>query len=347
MRVVVAPDSFGGWKTAAEVATLTARRLQQAGHTVHIRPMSDGGEGFLDALHHGGHLTRRAQVSSCGPLGGPRQGYVGWLSGGQAVIESSTWLRASTLSPWSATSVGLGRVLATHVASKAIIGLGGSSTVDMGVGALSALGVHPVDQHGRLVPASPGALHRIRGFRGDPIDVSSWTVWADVSTRLTRGAVVFGPQKGVSKNALDDLQQQWMTVAHALQQWCHSTGRAPPDLALTGGGAAGGLGFALAAMGAAIQPGVAAMTQLVLGDVDLEADLLVTGEGRLDASSADDKVVHWLSSHCARHGLHFAAIVGQRSDDAPELSGPVFVCGDGPDRDTAFMEAVEALVDHI
>jgi len=346
MRVVVAPDSFGGWQTASQVAERMAQRLRRAGHTVDCRPMSDGGEGLLDALAHGGQLRERWVVDGTGPHGADRAGAMGRLDDGTVVVESSVWLRAlHTRDPWGASALGLGRVLADQLGQPTIIGLGGSSTVDLGLGLLAALGIHAVDQHGRRVPPIPAELYRVARFEGTAVDAASWEVWADVTTPVTRGALGFGPQKGVDPNLLAGLQAGWVRAAAALQDWCRRSGRSSPPLHLAGGGAAGGLGFALAAIGATVVPGVSAMAARVLHDLD--TDLLVTGEGRLDATSADDKVVQWLSTHCADKGIRFAAIVGQRAKGAPALAGPVFVADQSTDRDIALSAAVDALLAHM
>jgi len=347
MKVVVAPDSFGGWRTAPQVSQQLAESLQEDGHTVVMRPMSDGGEGLLGALSHNGLLATLQQVNGRDPFGTPRKGPIGQLADGTLVVESGVWLRAvHSQTPWLASSQGLGDVLGRLVGRPVIIGLGGSSTVDMGLGVLAALGVVPEDASGRALDPIPTSLAQIARFVGVPMSVGHWTVWCDVSTPVTRGGRSFGPQKGVLEGDLNRLQAGWDHAYSKLSEWCdrHQLRAPTPDLG--GGGAAGGLGCALAAMGARLVSGVDAMAARVLTDLG-EPDLLITGEGRLDATSADDKVVFWLSQWCRAHGVSFAAVVGQAAEDAPPLAGPVFVADGADDRGTAFALAVERLRAHM
>lgn len=347
MKIVVAPDSFGGWRTAPQIAQRLAESLEADGHTVVMRPMSDGGEGLLGVLGFGGLLKSVQPIRGKDPFGAPRSGPIGQLADGTFVVESSVWLRAvHTQTPWLASSRGLGDVLSPLVQQPVVVGLGGSSTVDMGLGVLTALGVVPEDASGRTLPPVPTSLSRVARFVGPPRPMGHWTVWCDVATPVQRGGRAFGPQKGVSNGDLHSLQAGWDHVRRKLSEWCAQHQLHAPPPGLRGGGAAGGLGYALAAMGARLVPGVDAMAALVLTDLD-EPDLLITGEGRLDATSADDKVVCWLSKWCGAHNLPFAAVVGEVAEDAPPLPGPVFAAEGAPDRDRAFDLALGQLRAHI
>ena len=340
MTIVVAPDSFGGWKTAGDVADRVAQRLEKAGHEVLRCPMSDGGEGLLDALDRAGVLERMVDVVSVGPHGEARTGPVGWM-GGCPIVESSVWLRSSgVVAPWQATSVGLGRILAGLPGQPAVIGLGGSSTVDMGLGMLVGLGGRLWDGSGRPLSPSPDEMHRLAHIELAPGLGRAWTVWSDVSTTVGDGARRFGPQKGVTD--LTRLSEGWAHVVAVLTAWRASHGLDPVPLDLPGGGAAGGLGFTLACLGASMVPGAQAVADLLLPENTPQ--LVITGEGRLDATTADHKVVASIAEWCVQGGVRFAAVVGCVGDGRPELPGPVYVCDGSPDRGLALDLALDRLV---
>lgn len=301
-RWVVAIDKFRGTATQAELSDVIADVGRAHGIQVEVYPTSDGGEGLLEALGdprlgRGSH--HRAVVT--GPLGDPVEAV--WLDdgAGTAVVESA---RASGLQlaggiekndPWHATSRGTGElILAARAAGarRVLVGLGGSACTDGGRGALDV-----------LVPAS----------LDDPELGRSLEVCVDVRTRYLDSAVVFGPQKGAGPELVEQLtsrlrrERHRLIAEHALD---------PQDV--QGSGAAGGLAGALACLGADVRPGievVAAATGLV--DAVPGADLVVTGEGRFDASSLDGKVVGGVAALAAGEGVPVVAIVGDRDPRQP------------------------------
>ena len=137
--------------------------------------MSDGGEGLLDALASAGLMDRVQQVHSTGPHAEPRTGPIGWRHG-TPIIESSVWLRSPLTSstPWQANSAGLGRVVERRLATPGTIGLGGTSTVDMGLGFLHALGARLVNRGGPVEP-TPRALWDLHRIEVDPARLLGWT----------------------------------------------------------------------------------------------------------------------------------------------------------------------------
>ena len=264
LRVVVAPNAFKETFSPREAARLIARGLRRAlpGARLDLLPLADGGDGTLEALraHYGGRLVS-ARVT--GPMGDPvRASYL--RSGATAVVEMA---RASGLKlvppgrrdPLVATSRGTGELIAHALArgaSKILLGVGGSATVDGGRGAMEVL--------------TPSMCRRI-------------TILCDVENPLlgARGAArVFGPQKGAAPAMVRELEARNAAWARTL----------PKDVArLPGTGAAGGLPAPLVAHGARLVPGAEFI--LRLQGFPRPCDVVVTGEGKVDATSLGGKVV--------------------------------------------------------
>ena len=290
MRVVAAPDKFRGTATAAGVAAAIGRAAAQAGWDCDEVPMADGGEGMLDVL---GGANRTATVT--GPLGEPVE--AGWrLDGRTAVIEMA---RASGLElvggaehndPIAADTVGTGELIQLAVESGArrvIVGLGGSATVDGGLGALRAMYPH-------------------QRYRAVDLRVA-----CDVRTTFLRAAEVFGPQKGATAAQVRLLTNRLARLAEVYEQDHGIDVRDIP-----GTGAAGGLAGGLAAIGAQLQDGFSLVAEEVELDAAVEgADLVVTGEGFLDAESFDGKVVGGVAELAAAFGVPVVAVVGRVLDE--------------------------------
>lgn len=291
MRVLVAPDKFKGTATASEVATAIADVFEQAGHRVDIQPLADGGEGTLEAL---GGANRTATVT--GPLGDPVQ--AGWRLGSKrsAVIEMAA---ASGLTlvggpagndPVAASTSGTGELIDAALqrgARNIIVGVGGSATTDGGWGAVQAL--QPVQ--------------RLRG-----VDI---TVACDVTTRFVDAAEIFGPQKGASAAQVELLRRRLVRLAQV-----YAAERGVDVTELPGAGAAGGLAGGLASVGASLVPGF----DVVADAVDLDeqiaaADLVVTGEGRLDSTSFEGKVLGGVAALAEEFGRPVVAVVGRVAAD--------------------------------
>ena len=289
MHVLACADKFRGTLTAPEFGEAVAAGAE--GHEVVIQPLADGGEGTLDAF---GGPNRRTTVT--GPLGDPVD--AAWrLSGGRAVIEMA---RASGLSlvggadgndPLEATTAGTGELIAKAVeagAREIIVGLGGSATTDGGLGALRAL----------------PAPSRLRG-----VDL---VVACDVETRFTDAAQVFGPQKGATAAQIRLLNAR---LERLVDVYRSEHGADVADV--VGGGAAGGLAGGLVAAGARLESGAALIADAVdLYDKIESADLVVTGEGRVDATSFDGKVVGAVIELAAAAECDVLVIGGRIDDDA-------------------------------
>jgi glycerate kinase len=298
---VAAPDKFRGSASAAQVAGAIGAAGRSRGWQVESCPLSDGGEGLLDTLAVLGGSLERAEVT--GPLGGT-VGARWLLAGDRAVIEMA---EASGLGlaggaegnrPLEATTRGTGELMvlaarAVGPGGTVVVGLGGSATTDGGLGALEA-----VDAGGGL-----GDVHLVGA--------------CDVEVGFLEAATRFGPQKGARPDQVDALTERLRRLAVAYRD------RAGLDvLGLPGAGAAGGLGGALAVLGGRLRSGYRLVAEWTgLADRLAVADLVVTGEGALDATSFDGKVVGGVLADAARLGLPALVVAGRATDGAAATAG--------------------------
>jgi glycerate kinase len=324
MHIVIAPDKFRGSLTAIEAAEAMSRGTLAADPTatVDLVPMADGGEGTVEALvsaTRGRFLT--AEVT--GPLGEPVVARYGMLGDGStAVLEMAA---ASGLvlvpddrrDPSQTTTRGTGELILEAVgqgAIRIILGIGGSATNDAGAGLAVALGYQLLDSEGRPVPPIGGELSRVARIV-PPKDRSFLkelrvSVACDVENLLCgpRGAsAVYGPQKGATPAMIAQLDRN---LGHFARAIARDLGVAVADL--RGAGAAGGLGAGLVAFtGAKLRRGVELVTQAVnLEDRLNKADLCLTGEGSIDASSAFGKTAVGVARIARAVGCPTLAIVG-------------------------------------
>ena len=355
MRVVVAPDSMGGVLPATRVAAAIARgwRDARAGDDVVTVPMSDGGEGLLDAVHR--PQDTRVDVEVAGPLGHPVDAWLSLRDDGTAVVETAlacglVQLGGRPRDPLRATTYGVGQLLdaaRTAGARRILVGLGGSASVDGGAGALTGLGYRLRVADGSGLKVGAADLHRIAsiepGWRAPAWADLDVELLADVRTVLADAAARFGPQKGATPEVVDHL-------AAGLARWAEVVGAAVGDPGLAsvpGTGAAGGLGYGLAAcLGATLVPGAARVAELVdLDDRLRGADVVVTGEGRLDATSADGKVVGDVLARARDAGARVGVVAGR--DDTEGGLGTVVVelapAADPDDAEAAVTSAARRL----
>lgn len=291
--VLVAPDAFKGTASAHAVAGAIARGAVSAGWLPETCPMSDGGEGFLDVLDVLGGELRTTTVT--GPLGEPIEAR--WrLAGVTAVIESA---QASGLvaaggrdgnDPIRATTRGTGELIVEALRSGAeriVVGVGGSATTDGGIGALTE-----IDEAG--------------GIGGTEILVA-----CDVTVLFTQAAGMFGPQKGAGPREIEILFGRLQSLQSAYLE------RGVDVSSIPGSGAAGGLAGGLVVAGARIVSGIDLVSSLVGLDERIEnADLVITGEGRLDPTSWEGKVVAGVARRALDHHVGVVVFAGQISPDA-------------------------------
>lgn len=354
MKVVVAVDSWGGSLRADEAAAAIAAgwRRVRPHDTVVALPLSDGGEGLADVV---GRVDDRVlAVEVAGPLGLPVTAHVRLRSDGTAVIESAgacglALVPAERRDPLVTTTWGVGQLLEaarSAGAQRILLGLGGSATVDGGAGALGALGFRLRRGDGSGLKIGGGQVHHID--RIEPTWVADWSdievlLLTDVRTLLADAAARFGPQKGADEAAVRWLEAGLARWADVVERDLAATaGRVDGRLReVAGSGAAGGLGYGLAAgIGARFVPGAAAVAELVGLDAALEgAGLVVTGEGRLDATTTQGKVVAHVADAARRAGIDVAAVVGAVGDrrvaDDLGLSAVAEASPDGPGDDPA------------
>jgi glycerate 2-kinase len=298
-HVVIAPDKFKGTLTAAEVAAHVAAGLGrvQPGLEVVQVPVADGGDGTVEAAEAAGY--RRIELEVSGPTGRPVTAAFAF-GDGTAVVESAqacglSLLPGGTLAPLTATSRGVGELIAAALAMKAtriVLGLGGVACTDGGAGLAAALGARLLDAGGADLPDGGAALARLDRIDTTGLaDLAGTEVIAaiDVDNPLLgpRGAAaVYGPQKGATPQDVAELEAGLARWADVAEQALGSRRRDTP-----GAGAAGGLGFAaLAFLGARAQPGIELLLDLLsFGDHLRDARLVITGEGALDEQTLHGK----------------------------------------------------------
>jgi glycerate kinase len=294
---LVCPDKFRGTLTAAGAAEALARGLETAEldrrrfDEVRRLPLADGGEGTLDALlAASGGSRRRSTVT--GPLGEPVDAEWAVLPDGTAVIESANAsglaLVTGAKDPLAATSRGTGELIRAAVrngATRIVVALGGSAMTDGGLGAVDAL-----------------------GWSLAGLDV---TVACDVTASFVDAARLYGPQKGATAAQVALLTRRLERLAEVYRQ------RTGTDVTtLEHSGAAGGLAGGLAALGARLEPGFDVVARAVNFEAALDgADLVLTGEGRLDHTSLSGKVTGSVLEWAASEGVgHRAVVAGQVAD---------------------------------
>jgi glycerate kinase len=326
MNIVVAADSFKGTLTSREAGNAIADGIHRVlpDARVMVLPVADGGEGTVEAFLEARGGTRRC-VTVMGPLGEPVGAEFAILAGGkQAVLEMAaasgiTLLESDRRDPLRTTTYGTGQIIGAALdagCGEILIGVGGSATVDGGCGAAQALGVCFLDATDRALQPGIGGGQLDRIERIDLADRdlrvagSEIAVLCDVANPLcgAKGAArTFGPQKGASPEQVSLLDENLRHLADVILRDMGMDVRDRP-----GAGAAGGLAAGLMAFcGATLVPGIGAVLDAVNLDQHLrEADLVVTGEGRLDAQSMMGKVVAGVAARARSAGVRVVAIAG-------------------------------------
>lgn len=328
-KVVIAPDSFKESLSALEVAEAIERGFRQIFPQVQYvkLPMADGGEGTVDSMvaATGGEIVR---VTVTGPLGQPVQAFYGLLGEGEtAVIEMAA---ASGLhlapkaqrDPRMTTSYGTGELIQAALergVKTIILGIGGSATNDGGAGMMQALGARLLDENRQALPPGGAALAQLAYIDLSGVDPRlqqvSITAACDVDNPLcgANGAsAVFGPQKGATPEMVTQLDAALRHYGTLLEQ---ATGR--EVINAPGAGAAGGMGAALLGMlNARLRPGIEIVIEtLQLEEALRDADLVITGEGRLDSQSIHGKTPIGVARVAKRFGLPVIGIAGSLSKD--------------------------------
>lgn len=348
MNVLLCPDSFKDALSAQEASAAMARGVQRAAPNalVQICPLADGGEGSLDALiaaTGAERLTLEVQDA----LGRPRQAAWGWLSAQRtAFIElaEASGLQHLSVNERSAlitSTFGVGELLMAALeqgAQKALLLLGGSATNDGGAGMLTALGARFLDHNNQPLAPGGAALRQLARLELEGLDPRlaelKLEAAVDVDNPLLgeRGAsAVFGPQKGATPQEVKQLDQALGHFADVSAQVLGQDHRELP-----GAGAAGGMGFAARAfLNATLKPGI----EMIMQQADMQtllahADLVITGEGRLDGQSLAGKTPIGVSRAAQRLNKPVVVLAGSLGDGwracLDEGVTAAFALADGP-----------------
>ncbi|HVM29302.1 MAG TPA: glycerate kinase [Candidatus Limnocylindrales bacterium] len=320
LQVLVAPDSFKGSLDPLQVARALAEGWRRARPLDEIRliPLADGGEGTLEAVKASGGEWLELPVHARDPLGRPLRATF-LRRGDQAIVEMASASGLSRLAPgerdaMAASTLGTGQVLAAAIGlgvREVVIGLGGSATTDGGTGLLTALGARFLDDAGKDLPPGGGALDRLAAIELDELSPVlaevKLTVASDVTNPLLgeRGAAAtYGPQKGADDEQVSRLDTNLAHYADLLEQ---VVGRSVRDQA--GSGAAGGTTAGLLAIADRfasfeVRPGVDVVMELTGFDGALAtSDVVLTGEGRIDAQTAFGKTAMGVARRAGASGV--------------------------------------------
>ena len=335
MRVVVAPDKFEGSLTAGQAAQAIRVGLLRARPDAEVvgLPLGDGGAGTLEALVAAGF--ERVPVPASGPTGEPVQATIA-VDGDRSFVELAEAsglkrLPGGRRAPLEATTYGTGELIEAALdrgVRRLVLGIGGSATTDGGAGMAAALGVRFLDDAGAELPPGGAALLRLARVDTAGLDPRlrgvEVTVAADVDNPLVgpEGAAhVFAPHKGAGPDEVLLLDSALRRYARVL------AADLGVDLADTpGAGAAGGLGAgAIAFLGAGIRSGIELVLELVgFNRAVVTADLVVTGEGKLDTQSLRGKAPVGVARAATAHGVPVVALAGVIEVAARELRAAGF-----------------------
>ena len=331
-KILLVPDSFKGTLSSRQVCQVMAGQLRRFFPQAQVKsiPVADGGEGSVEAFLAAAGGERRTRTVT-GPFGEPVEAFYGILGDGRtAVIEMAACaglpLAEGRLNPERATTYGVGELfLAAKEAgcTKAILGLGGSCTNDGGAGAAVALGAKFTRADGTAFVPTGGTLGEIAALDVSPVAQAlqgmELTAMCDIDNPLygeAGAAAVFAPQKGADAAMVARLDAG---LRHLGQVSARCLGR---DFShLPGAGAAGGLGFGMAAFcGAQLRMGIDAVLDAVGFDSLLPGtDVVFTGEGKIDSQSARGKVVSGVAARCRKAGVPVVAVVGQIGQGFEEM----------------------------
>lgn len=326
-KIIIAPNAFKNSLDATAAASALAEGIREldANAELHCFPVGDGGDGtaalLIDRLQ-----AERIVVPACDPLGRPLETVLGWLPASQtAIVEMADAsgirrLKPSEYNPLQANSAGTGMQIAAALrlgAKRLLLGVGGSATVDGGLGLLSALGFRFLEQSGKPIE-SPEALVQL-----DAIDSSSllpglaaleWTVLCDVDNPLlgASGAVaVFGPQKGANPTMVNQLEASLKRLSEVMSR---KTGRNSSDLPHSG--AAGGVAASLSSLlNAHLVNGIDYFLEITRFEQWLGgADYVLTGEGSIDAQTLGGKAPVGVARMAKRQNLPVIVFAGKIAD---------------------------------
>lgn len=350
--IIVAVDSFKGSMTSLEAGNAIKNGIRDIhpDWNITVYPVADGGEGTLEALTYHQSVTKRT-CTVTGPLGNPVEASYLWYGRGSertAVIEMAQaaglpLVPAGKRNPLYTTTYGVGELIRDAIdqgCRKFIIGIGGSATNDAGIGMLQALGYYFYDKDGRDISFGAKELAKITDIGLEDVlhDLSKchFRIACDVKNPLVgeQGcSKVYGPQKGATVKDIEEMDRSMDRFADLVEQiaGCDRKGISPNgDRNTPGAGAAGGLGYAfLMFLDGVLQPGI----DIVLDEIRLEeaiaqADLVITGEGRLDAQTLMGKTPAGVAGLAKKYGKPVIAAAGCFGEDVIQCrqSGLFYDC---------------------
>lgn len=335
MKTVIAIDSLKGSLSSMEAGYAIAEGIKRADSNAEtiVRPLADGGEGTVDALVEGMNGTAQT-VTVSDPLGRPISAVYGIIEESMTAIMEMSAAAGITLvtdaerNPLNTTTYGVGEMIKDAIEKNCrefIIGIGGSATNDGGIGMLQALGFGLLDKDGNQVSYGAKGLKDITTITSDnslpQLKDCVFHIACDVNNPLcgAKGAsAVYGPQKGADAAMVADMDK-WLGDFAALtnEQYNKTVSKETP-----GTGAAGGLGFAfLAYLNGSLEPGVdLILTQTKLEEYIKDADVVVTGEGRLDFQTAMGKAPIGVAKLAKKYNKPVLAFAGSVTKDAVECN---------------------------
>ena len=339
MNILVAPNSMKGSLNAFEFADAIEKAFNEVSPLFSVRklPVADGGD-FTGEVLRRAFDAQEIELTVQDPLGRPVRSKYG-ISGNTAIIEMADasgmkLLSPEELNPLKASSFGTGQLMANAIekgCTEILLGVGGSATVDGGAGLLEALGFQLFDDDGRLLEGNGKNLELIREMK-KPVIPKNLTVKiiSDVDNPLhgTNGAAaVFAPQKGADDEMVKLLEK-------GLSAWCGLLEKeSGKELsAMKGAGAAGGVTVPLVAyFHAQIVPGAGFVLSELNFDEHVQwADLVITGEGKIDSQTLNDKAPKTVADHARKAGKPVLAIAGAIGKEASEAFDGMFSFTNGP-----------------
>lgn len=330
MKIVISIDSLKGSLTSIEAANAIKKGILSVDNKsdVVIMPLADGGEGTVEALVQGMNGEEKV-ISVTGPINEKVNATYGILKEtNTAIIEmaqaSGLPLVPSELrNPLNTTTYGVGEIIKEAIEKGCrnfIVGIGGSATNDCGVGMLQALGFEFYDENDNLVGLGGKVLKQIKRIKTDnklkELDDCNFKIACDVNNPLygeNGAAYIYGPQKGATKEIVKELDKGLKNFAEVVKK---DLGK---DIAhIEGAGAAGGLGFGfLGFLNSKLESGIKIiLDEIKLEEVVKDADIVITGEGRLDNQTAMGKAPIGVAKLAKKHGAKVIAIAGCTTPDA-------------------------------
>lgn len=330
MKIVISIDSLKGSLTSIEAANAIKKGILSVDNKsdVVIMPLADGGEGTVEALVQGMNGEEKV-ISVTGPINEKVNATYGILKEtNTAIIEMAQasglpLVPAELRNPLNTTTYGVGEIIKEAIEKGCrnfIVGIGGSATNDCGVGMLQALGFEFYDENDNLVGLGGKVLKQIKRIKTDnklkELDECNFKIACDVNNPLygeNGAAYIYGPQKGATKEIVKELDKGLKNFAEVVKK---DLGK---DIAhIEGAGAAGGLGFGfLGFLNSKLESGIKIiLDEIKLEEVVKDADIVITGEGRLDNQTAMGKAPIGVAKLAKKHGAKVIAIAGCTTTDA-------------------------------